>query len=56
MLLEASNQMTPTTRQLAYLLLAELHKDSQAFSDATTYGSWHEHLADQLNDDDMEDA
>lgn len=47
--------MTPRTRQLAYLLLAELHKDNQAFSEATTYGSWHEHLSDQLNDDQEED-
>ena len=55
MLAEASTQMTPRTRQLAFLLLAELHKDNQTFKDASVYGNWHAHLTDHLNDDHLEE-
>ncbi len=47
--------MNTQTRRAAIQLLAALSLDPDALSESEFYGSWNEHLIDQINDDDLQE-
>lgn len=51
----APNQLNKEQTAAALQLLALLEGDEVADANASIYGRWHEHLADQLSDEHIED-